>query len=254
MEKTSKQSYVSIKRPGSTDQTMFAIETNDPTFTLDEFMTQIVNVASNKGHLFDEYIEHRGIAGGKSKPVPLEKQKFIGPRSLRLNKIIPEIYISNKPLQISTTEMLGVEAGYVKVLLYDEGSEMDWHCDSATREVDEIELISVKKWVQTGTLIIFPPKTVSYYEGGLLEFGCAAFTSHDTYWTYVVIPFGVKHRVTRVTTGKRIVFKSTLYRGTNQKYLIHDKEIPVIPSGRVSSINDETSSDEEEDYVETAVD
>lgn len=254
MDKTSKQSYVSIKRPGPPDQTMFAIETNDSIFTLDDLVSQIVNVASNKSHLFDEYIEHRGIPGGKSKQVPLEEQKFIGPRMLRLNKMIPEMYIPNKPLQISNTEMLGVEAGYVKVLLYEQGSEMGWHCDSATREVDEIELISVKKWIQTGTLIIFPPKSVSYYEGGILEFGCSAFTAHDTHWIYVVIPFGVKHRVTRVSSGKRIVFKATLYRGANPTYSMNDKGTPVIPSRHVSLPINDTSSEEEIHYVETAVD
>lgn len=223
------KTYVSITR--MEQQTMFALETNDSTFTLDELISHIKYVAEHKLSLWNQYVERRGVAGGQGVIVPKEERTsdFTGPRSLRLREIIPEIYVPNKPLQIADTEMSGVEAGYVKVLLYDMGCEFGWHCDSETREVDELELVSSNNWVQHGTLIILPPKSVCQYEGGELEFGCSTFTAHETFWTYVVIPFGVKHRVSRVSSGKRIVFKTLLYRGIQPKMTKDKETLPSSP-------------------------
>lgn len=216
---------------------MFSFDVNDPTFTLDECIQHIKHVVERKPHIWNTYIERKGVPGGQGTPVPPDKQtnSFTGPRSLRMSSIIPEMYLPNKPLRISETEMSGVEAGYVKVLLYDQGCEFGWHCDSETRDPDELALIASKNWVQMGTLILFPPKSIFNYEGGLLEFGCSAFTAHDTFWTYTIIPFGIKHRVSPVTSGKRVVFKTVLYRG---------------PPQSVKKVNETITWRKEEDYEE----
>lgn len=58
-----------------------------------------------------------------------------------------------------------------------------------------------------GNALLIAPQSILKYTGGTLVAGTQRITSVSTKWKLVILPMGTEHRVTKVTSGTRVVIK-----------------------------------------------
>ena len=92
--------------------------------------------------------------------------------------------------------------GYDKTIIYEKDGFFESHTDG---KIDPSHI---------GTLLIFPPKSLSPYEGGELYISFQPYTAHETEWIFMYVRIGYEHRVSKVTSGIRTVFKYNVYDNT----------------------------------------
>lgn len=133
-------------------------------------------------------------------------------------------------------DLLNLTLRYDKTLVYTEGDFFATHTDHSESDP------------HAGTFLIFPPKSISPYAGGILKIDDNEIIADDKEWTCTFIPLGTKHSVTKVESGSRIVFK---YKVFSYKLRTLTEIIPPPPTyddeqlcdGAFYDNNSESSSD-----------
>lgn len=72
-----------------------------------------------------------------------------------------------------------------------------------------------------GTEIFIPPLSQCRFKGGELKMTqnneSKDILPHETLWTHVIMPLGIKHQVKKVTSGTRISYVKEIWLKENNK-------------------------------------
>ena len=142
------------------------------------------------------------------------------------NDIIDEVLGENKIiLSGSKSNIMWFEENIMRIwniLKYEKGDFFDYHTDGKS-ELNHV-----------GTILLLPPKSFFNYTGGELVLLCddkeIIINSDENEWFCICIDINIKHKVNKILSGKRVVFKSKLFKNKINKVLWYNNSDIKIDS------------------------